>query len=348
MRNVFFHDRNLRRVFYGNIFFLLILAIELPENPGQPGNTKKWMTMNPRAMYRIPSKVIKGLLVFFLPFLLLNCTQHPASDSAKSGNMILSVDPQLEEIAGIQAETFSRFYPDAQITLMPASSAKSLKHLLDGKVKAALISGEPEAGESALFAQQKQPIRLEPVARDAIVCIVNSDNPALMLTTKQLGALFSARGQKGTIPLVARDNFRLLSVLAASAGKKRAELQPWACTSDIELIDRVSADKQAFGLLFQSSLNGALDRSLKQGKNHNNIRILPLAKVSAGAGAYLPTQQNIYERRYPLVATVYYVYYPGDALAAGFGSWLSSSGQKAFERSSLAPYRLVERTIILK
>ena len=49
-----------------------------------------------------------------------------------------------------------------------------------------------------------------------------------------------------------------------------------------------------------------------------------------------------------LAATVYYVYYQGDALAAGFGSWLGSAGQKAFERSSLAPYRLVERTIILK
>jgi phosphate transport system substrate-binding protein len=307
---------------------------------------KTWMTMKKRAIHSTPSTVMNGVLLFFLAFLLLNCTQPPASETAKSGDMILSVDPQLEEIAGIQAETFSRYYPESRITLMPASSAKSLTHLLDGKAKAALISGKPEAAESALFAQRKEPIRLEPVARDAIVCIVNSANPVITLSAKELGTLFSAREVKGQIPLVARDDFRLLSVLAASTGKKSAELQPWACTSDIELIERVTADKQAVGLLFQSSLDGALDRSLKLGKKYNNIRIVPLARE--GAGACLPTQQNIYEGRYPLVAAVYYVYYPGNALAAGFGSWLGSAGQKAFERSRLTPFRLVERTIILK
>ena len=33
MLNVFFHQVNMAVVFYGNIFFLRILAIELPENP---------------------------------------------------------------------------------------------------------------------------------------------------------------------------------------------------------------------------------------------------------------------------------------------------------------------------
>ena len=63
--------------------------------------------------------------------------------------------------------------------------------------------------------------------------------------------------------------------------------------------------------------------------------------------ALFPTQQTMFDGSYPLVTTVYYVYFSGDALAAGFGSWLGSGGQKAFERSSLAPFKLVERTIIL-
>jgi hypothetical protein len=32
MLNVFFHDGNMPAVFYGNIFFLLILTIEIPVN----------------------------------------------------------------------------------------------------------------------------------------------------------------------------------------------------------------------------------------------------------------------------------------------------------------------------
>ena len=86
---------------------------------------------------------------------------------------------------------------------------------------------------------------------------------------------------------------------------------------------------------------------LNEVKGANEIRIIPLAKDDAST-PYPPTQQNIFEGLYPLVTTVYYVYYAGDALAAGFGSWLSTSGQKTFEKSSLAPYRAFQRTIILK
>jgi phosphate transport system substrate-binding protein len=306
------------------------------------------MTMKNKLSPGAAVKVIGGLLFLLPALLLVNCTQRPVGETAKSGRMTIAVDKPLEEITGSQAETFSRYYPDARITIIPVTSRKSLKYLLDGKVNAALISGETEAGEDSLFAKLKRPLRREPVARDAIVCIVNRRNPSIMLSIKELAALFSERENDGVTPLVTTDDFRILSLLAATTGKKRTELHPWACSSDAALIERVSADKRAVGLLFRSSFDRALTVALKQGKRESNIRIVPLAKESTVAEAFLPTQQNIFEGRYPLVATVYYVYYPGEALAAGFGSWLGSSGQKAFERSSLAPFRLVERTIILK
>ena len=301
---------------------------------------RKGVTVKKKATKRAIFRVVGGLLFFCTAFLLLNCTQQQTGETAKSGSMKLAVDRHLEEIAAIQAESFSRYYPAATVTLLPDASGKSLKHLLEGSVKAALISGNPEAAEDSLFGELKRPIRREPVARDAIVCIVNRRNPASMFSTTELGTLFSAKGEGGAIiPLVRADDFRLLSLLAATTGKKRGELHSWSCSSDAALIERVSTDRRAVGLLFRSSFEKNL--------NTANIRLLPIAK---GDGApYMPTQQNIFDGSYPLVTLVYYLYYPGDALAAGFGSWLGSgAGQKAFERSSLAPYRLVERTIILK
>jgi phosphate transport system substrate-binding protein len=307
------------------------------------------MIVENKVMYRAALKIMRGLLILFPALLLLNCTQRQDAETARSGKMILALDRQFEEVAASQAEMFSRYYPGAKITLKPVASGKSLKHLLDGKVRAALISGEPEAGEDSLFAQLKQPVRREPVAREALVCIVNSHNPVLMLSVIELGALFSAKGEKSSTPLVTADDFRLFSHLAATTKKKREELHPWACSSDIELIERVAADDRAIGVLFLSSFDAAIKKAHQPEKIYDRIRILPLAKGDGSSPACLPTQQNIFDGRYPLVTTVYYVYYPGDALAAGFGSWLGGSeGQKVFERSSLAPYRLVNRTIILK
>ena len=301
--------------------------------------------MNNKAYQRVPSKFIRTLLLLLPLLLLITCAQPQRDETARSGQMAVAVDRSLLDIAGTQSEMFIRYYPDARITLTPSPTGKTLKHLLLHNTRAALISGEPEASEDSLFATLKQPFRREPVARDAIVCIVNSLNSATMLTLPELEALYSGQESHGMTPFLTADDYRLKSTFAAGIGKKAKDLRAWSCNSETELISRVSTDPKAVGLLFRSSL----DQLVTARKGEKGIKIIPLAKESAGGQPYQPTQQNIFEGLYPLVTTVYYVYYSGDALAAGFGSWLSSlSGQKLFEKSPLAPYRAAARTIILK
>lgn len=282
-------------------------------------------------------------LLFSFPFLLMGgCGGRPADETARSGEMTLAVDRQLESIAGIQSDMFRRYYPDARITAIPSGSAKTLGMLLSHTARAALISGKPDAREDSLFAELKPPLRFEPVARDAIVCIVNSRNPAASLSLKELAALFYGNGNTLT-PLVTGDDYRLHSLLAALTGERGKNLRAGACSTNTELIARVAADSMAAGLMFRSSFDSPSGRA----QAAENVRIMPIREYAASK-AYLPTPENIFDGRYPLVAIVYYVYYSGDALPAGFGSWLQREGQKAFERSSFAPFRMVERTIILK
>ncbi len=300
--------------------------------------------MNNQAYQKNPIKVINSLLLLLSMFFLMNCAQRKGGDSARSGQMTLAVDRQLRDIASSQIETFTRYYPDAVIKLHSSGSDKTIPQLLDRNVRAALISGEPEAVEDSLFATMHHPLRREPVARDAIVCIVNRTNPLSKLSLLELKSLFSGKESSGVTPLVTADDYRLQSVFAAAAGMPKKEIRAGSCSSETELINRVSTDNKAIGLLFRSSLDGVL----KGGNGQKDVKVIPLYKEADGSSPSEPTQQNIFEGSYPLVTTVYYVYYAGDALAAGFGSWLSTKGQKAFEKSSLAPYRAFERTIILK
>ncbi|TLU84916.1 MAG: phosphate-binding protein [Chlorobium sp.] len=289
-------------------------------------------------------KIINLLLLLFPIIFLLHCTQPPADDTARSGQMSIAVDRQFEGIIGSEVTMFHSYYPDAYISLMAVSPNKSLKLLLNHKVRAALIGGEPEVAEDSLVVAMKSTLRREPIARDAMICIVNVANPAKQISLVDIKDLFIGKGKSGLIPLVTADDLRLHSLLAAKTGGKRSDLSAWACSSDEELMSRVSADKKAVGLLFRSSFHKVSQNK----KGHYSIKILPVAKEESNVSASLPTQQNIFDGSYPLVTTVYYVYYPGDALAAGFGAWLGSEGQKAFERSDLAPFKLVERTITLK
>ncbi len=306
------------------------------------------MFLKKSASQKTSFNIIKALSLLFLCFFLVNCTRQQDEETARSGRMALAVDRQLSVIAESQAELFNRYYPKAHITVMPVSSNKTLKLLLDRSVRAALIDGETDPAEDVFFAQQKHQLRREPIAHDALVCVVHSNNPLRTISVEELGELFFTSGKTGVTPLIEND-YRLRSLLVAKTGKKVSDLRAWTCGGNKELIMRVSADKKAFALLFRSSLDKTLsDLALYSKNEQQNTKILPLSRASSDVPACLPTQQNMFEGTYPLVTTLYYVYYPGDALAAGFGAWLGSSGQKAFERSSFAPYRLVEKTIILK
>ena len=184
--------------------------------------------MNNKAYQKAHVKVINALMLLLSMLFLMNCSERKGRDSARSGVMTLAVDRQLGDIASSQLETFTRYYPDAIIKLQLSGSDKTIKHLLDHNARAALISGEPEAVEDSLFATMHRPFRREPVARDAIVCIVNRLNPLSKLSMKELKSLFSGKENNGVTPLVTADDYRLQSVFAAAVqtaprpGKRKA------------------------------------------------------------------------------------------------------------------------------
>ncbi len=288
------------------------------------------------------TKLSSLLTLLFLLAFLGACSGLPEKETARSGSLVLSADRQLAELASAHAELFSRYYADARVKVSSSGSAKTLAALLDGKAGAALVDGELLAPEDSLFATLKRPLRLESVARDAIVCVVNREYSSKKLSLVELAALFSDSA-KGVTPLVSADDYRLLGVFASRLSLKRSDLGVWRCNSDSELLGRVASDKRAVGLMFRSSFEAAR----AAGKAGEAVRIIPLS-VRAGEKAFLPRREAIFEGSYPLVTTVSYVYYPGDALAAGFGAWLTSRGQKLFESSELVPVRQIERTITIK
>ena len=277
-------------------------------------------------------------MTFLFSFIfLVNCTAQVSDETARSGSMSIAVTQQLWDITKIQTETFSSYYPEAHITTVTASSKNAVSLLLDHGTRAAIIDGEPDGAEKLLISKQQRTLRQEAIARDAIICLVNTKNSAKRISFEELDTLFMGKGQNSAFLLI-EDDRRLQAIFAAKLGKRLSDLHASTCATTSEVVRQVSLHNNAIALLFLSSLT----------TRPVNTKILPVSIKSSSSEAYLPIQQTMFDGRYPLVTTVYYVYFAGDALASGFGAWLGSSGQKTFERSSFAPYRLVEKTIILK
>lgn len=266
--------------------------------------------------------------------------------SATEGTLRLAADASIAEAAGAQAKIFTAHYPDAAVSVTPELTGKTLLMLLKKESGAALVNGVLLPEEDSLLARPALLGRKEPVARDALICVVSRRSPLDSVTTEALGTMLSGRegSKREFVVWTARNDYRLLATLRHLLDTGNAKLHAMQADSDSLLVEKTAADPRAAGLLYLSAWNTL---SLSE-KNRSRLRILPVASAKTGSGAVMPSEQHIYDGRYPLATIVHYIYIPGNPLAAGFGSWLSREGQKGFERSYLAPFRQLPRTIILK
>lgn len=265
-----------------------------------------------------------------------------------SGTLAVAVDRSLVPVAGIQAKAFSEQYPKAVIKLSPESSRPVLR-LLERRVEAALIEGALSAREDSLLATLKRPLKRQPVARNALVFVVNRANPVRSVSVSGLKAVFEGRvnnwqslgGSPGKIvACLDGSNLRARALLSELLAVTPDSLTASAEADMPRLLDRLRKDRNAAAIMTLPAYAAAL-RSGYAG----SIRAVP---VSANGGEPVEASpETLYTGEYPLSTDIFYLYDPYNPLATGFGAWLGKEGQKLFERGDMAPYEQLVRTIIL-
>ncbi|WP_449258611.1 substrate-binding domain-containing protein [Chlorobium limicola] len=278
------------------------------------------------------------------------CDKHAGSvaevPTATAGDMRLAVESPLREVARDQVEIFQAHYPDANVVVNTVVPEDILPTLLKKESGALLIGGSLSQIEDSLLNLPAYRARKEPVARDAIICIVNRNSRVGSLSVDTLAMMLSGKSNSGRYgrPLVADRNYRLLITLRDLLHAGNAELHAMLERSDSLLVARTAREAGTVGLLFLSSYK---TQNLPAGIREQ-VRIVPISSADDRSPGVFPAEQQVYDGSYPLATIVHYIYIPGNPLATGLGSWLSKEGQKGFERSSLAPFRQIPRTIILK
>lgn len=274
-----------------------------------------------------------------------------SGDTPISGTLGVAVDQSLIAVARIQAEAFSDQYPNAAIKLSPESSRPVLQ-LLEKKVDAALIEGALSAREDSLLSTLKHPVKRQPVARNALVFVVNRANAVRTVSVADLKAIFSGRitdwkslgGSSGTIvACLDGSNLRARTLLSEMLFGKTEALSASAEPDLPRLLDRIRNDRYAVAIMTLPEYAAAL----RSGGYAGSIKAVPVS-ADAGGKPVAASSETLYTGEYPLSTDIFYLYDPYNPLATGFGAWLAKEGQKLFERGDMAPYEQLVRTIILK
>ncbi len=129
--------------------------------------------------------------------LLLSATVQ-AKEGMLAGNLTSVGSDTLGNLMTLWGENFNRQYPGVNVQIQAAGSSTAPVALAAGAAQLGAMSRPMLASERQLFAAKYgyQPLAV-PVAMDALVVVVNQDNPLNEISGQQLDAVFSATRRCG-------------------------------------------------------------------------------------------------------------------------------------------------------
>ncbi|MEN5016548.1 PstS family phosphate ABC transporter substrate-binding protein [Erwinia sp. Eh17-17] len=246
--------------------------------------------------------------------LLLVSSQAPAKEGMLAGNLTSVGSDTLGNLMALWGESFNRQYPGVNVQIQAAGSSTAPTALAAGAAQLGAMSRPMQAVERQLFEDSYgYPPLAVPVAMDALVVVVNEDNPLTGLNAQQLDAIFSITRRCG----------------ALSVPKTWGDLQltqPGWATRGLQRFGRNSASG-TWGFFKQQALcNGdfrndvgeypgsaavvqAVARTLNgigyasAGFHITGVKIVPVARE--GDDWIAPSAENIRSGRYPYARPLY-------------------------------------------
>lgn len=295
------------------------------------------------------SVIIAGLSFFLFSLTGMCNTTHdsPTQDQkpASASNVInLASSPELSSLANSWANEFGKINPSLSIHVSELNS----QPVAAGQIS--LLTNEnsqPENDQSWKMT----------VGRDAIVFIINANNPMLKeiysqgISSNELAVVLAnpaqsnwekviANGQNAPVTIYSVDSEPIKKNIADFTGLELSSFKVNIAATSLEIISTIQKDKFAIGICKLTDVRDANTNDLVQG-----IKLLPFDKNKNGR---LDSFENIYTNlgtftrgawigKYPheLCTDIYAVApsQPTDKNTLSFLSWITTDGQKLLNKN---------------
>ena len=279
-------------------------------------------------------------------------------DTPVSGKIKIGVDESYQPLISAEQEVFQALYNRAHVNIRYTDENTAVNDLLNDSVKMIIINRLLTPNETEILDQRKITPRETKIAIDAVALVVHNDNPDSRMTYEQLSEIIQGKiqtwplkGQSKTDSIIVvfdnkqSSNARFLK--EKFLGEKSFPQNVFAVNSNAEVINYVSANKRALGVIGVNWVSDKNDSTV-----HNflkKIRVVSLAPPGAGANTeyYQPYQAYVALNYYPLTRDVYCISAEGrTGLGTGFASFIASDkGQTIVRRAGMVPATIPVRIV---
>ncbi len=278
---------------------------------------------------------------------LLGCSPHskpvPVEDSLTSGRIQVVCATEAVSLVARERDAFQALYPQASIELRAGSCRDAVGALFGARCDLAVLTRELRAEERAAAVRGKLELEGYRFARDAVVVVVNRNNPVQNLTVEDVRRIFAGEASRWSmfggmdqaiVPVAqegSTDVTEYFEQQVMQGQPIRARAVPAASDSDV--VAEVSSRPGAVGFV---SLAWA-DRG---------ARVVRMASLR-GLPYWKPDLDRVYQGDYPLTRFFnLYVRGSGPRLANGLITFITSyDGQKLVQESGRVPTAIPVRFV---
>ena len=292
-------------------------------------------------------------LSYFVSFLVIvliyACNQSNKSKDQETilkGSATIYVDETLTPIIEDQVAVFESSY-DAKIKLVSKSESEAVNSLFKEKGGIAILARNLTADELKTFQQRKINPKITPFATDAIAFIANKNNKDSIIALKDVISFMQGIAIPSIKGLVFDNpNSSTVRFMNSLAGINTIpEKGVFSFKTNDEVIKYVSENDGMIGVVGVNWLSQPQPAMKKYIDKVNTLRV----KGLKGDGSYLPSQNDIAEKKYPLARDLYIINCQGySGLGMGFASFVGGDvGQRIILKSGLLPIRIPTRKFII-
>lgn len=288
---------------------------------------------------------IPYVFLFSLSILLISCNQTSRSKDAETilkGSASIFVDETLTPIVEDQVAVFENKY-EAKIKIISKSESETVNSLFNEKSAIAILSRTLTTEERKIFEQRKINPKITVFATDAIAFIANKKNKDTLVSLEDVINFMQGKSVTSIKGLVF-DNLNSSTVryMNSLAGiNEIPQKGVFSFKTNDEVIKHVSENEGLIGVVGVNWLSQPKPAMQKFVNNVNTLRV----KGLTGNEYFLPSQNNIAEKKYPLARDLYIINCQGySGLGMGFASFVGGDiGQRIILKSGLLPVRIPTR-----
>ncbi|TDE45329.1 phosphate ABC transporter substrate-binding protein [Flavobacterium rhamnosiphilum] len=291
-------------------------------------------------------------VLFSVIILVFACNQtnnKKGNETILKGSTTIYVDETLAPIIEDQVAVFENEY-EAKVKLVAKSESETVNSLFNEKAAIAILSRNLTTEELKIFKQRKINPKITVFATDAVAFISNKNNKDTLVALKDVISFMQGKPVASIKGLVF-DNLNSSTVryMNSLAGINAIpEKGVFSFKSNDEVIKYVSENDGMIGVVGVNWLSQPLPAMQKHVDNVNTLGVKGLKSDNY----YIPSQNNIAEKKYPLARDLYIINCQGfSGLGMGFASFVAGDvGQRIILKSGLLPVRIPARkfTIIGK